>query len=60
MIVDTMRNAEFPILSSDYPLGEESVALFRRDGHVLLRGVATPDEIAAFRPVILAARDRYG
>ena len=30
----------------------ETVESFRRDGHVLVRGVATRDEIAACRPVI--------
>jgi hypothetical protein len=53
-------HATFPDLSSDYPLNPDSMACFRRDGHVLLRAVASPDEIAVYRPAILAARDRYG
>jgi ectoine hydroxylase-related dioxygenase (phytanoyl-CoA dioxygenase family) len=32
---------------------------FRRDGHILVSGVASADEIAHFRPVITAAADRY-
>ena len=53
-------HATFPDLSSDYPLNPDSMACFRRDGHVLLRSVASPDEIDAYRPAILAARDRHG
>jgi ectoine hydroxylase-related dioxygenase (phytanoyl-CoA dioxygenase family) len=49
-----------PELSSDYPIAPELVEAFRRDGHVLLRGVASREEIAAYRPVLLEARDRYG
>jgi ectoine hydroxylase-related dioxygenase (phytanoyl-CoA dioxygenase family) len=48
-----------PDLRSDYPLAREPIAQFRRDGHILLRGVATRDEIAAYRPAILEARDKY-
>ena len=49
-----------PELTSDYPLRAGQIAAFRTDGHVLLRAVASPEEIAAYRPVILAARDRFG
>ena len=62
-----------PTLSSDYPLTPEQIAHYRDKGWVLLRGVATPEEIAAYRPVLtettmahnrhtrpLAERDTYG
>ena len=49
-----------PELTSDYPLDGSEVERFRRDGHVLLRGVATGEEVAAYRPLILAARHRFG
>lgn len=49
-----------PPLTSDYPLTLEQIAQFQRDGHLLLRGVASPEEVAAYRPVILEARERYG
>lgn len=49
-----------PELSADYRVTPELIEQFRRNGHVLLRGVASPEEIAAYRPVILAARDKYG
>jgi ectoine hydroxylase-related dioxygenase (phytanoyl-CoA dioxygenase family) len=32
---------------------------YQRDGHVFVPGVASPDEIARFRPTITAAADRY-
>jgi ectoine hydroxylase-related dioxygenase (phytanoyl-CoA dioxygenase family) len=49
-----------PELASNYPLSPDAIARFRHDGHLLLRAVASPDEIATYRPAILAARDRYG
>ena len=49
-----------PELCSGYPVAPDQSGAFRRDGHILLRGVATPEEVAAYRPVILEARDRFG
>jgi ectoine hydroxylase-related dioxygenase (phytanoyl-CoA dioxygenase family) len=49
-----------PDLSNEYVVSAERVDSFRRDGFVLLRGVASHDEVAAYRPAILAARDRFG
>jgi hypothetical protein len=48
-----------PDLSSDYPLTQDQKNDFARDGHILLRGVASPEEVAAYRPVITAAVDRF-
>ena len=56
----TTQTSTLPELASDYPLTKQQIVQFQRDGHILLRGVATKDEIAAYRPVILAARDKYG
>lgn len=56
----TAQTSTFPELAGDYPLTKQQIVQFQRDGHILLRGVATKDEIAAYRPVILAARDKYG
>ena len=36
-----------------------AIEAFARDGHILMRGVATPDEIAMYRPAISAAAARY-
>src|SRR5437763_1234315 len=62
-----------PDLSSDYPLSEEQIAAYRRDGHLLLRGVCSPEEIAVYRGILnevtyrhsresrpLEERDTYG
>jgi ectoine hydroxylase-related dioxygenase (phytanoyl-CoA dioxygenase family) len=51
--------AGLPALKEDYPLADAQVAAYRRDGHVLLRHVARPEEIAAYRPVIEQAADQY-
>jgi ectoine hydroxylase-related dioxygenase (phytanoyl-CoA dioxygenase family) len=50
---------ELPDLSSDYTLSEEQIAAFRRDGHVLLRGVCSPEEIAVYRDVLNHAAYTY-
>jgi ectoine hydroxylase-related dioxygenase (phytanoyl-CoA dioxygenase family) len=60
-------------LSSDYPLTSDQISSYQRDGHILLRGVATAAEIAPFRALFmkavekrrkempaLEARDAYG
>ena len=39
----------------DYPVTAEQIAAFQRDGHLLLRGVTSAAEIAAWRPKLLAA-----
>ena len=62
-----------PDLSSDYTLTDDQIQRYRRNGYVLLRGVCSPDEAAAYRPVLrdvtmahnrntrpLEERDTYG
>ncbi|MGH7145493.1 MAG: phytanoyl-CoA dioxygenase family protein [Planctomycetota bacterium] len=69
----TATTATLPDLSSDDKLTPEQIAQFQRDGHILLRGVLSPAEVAAYKPVIaqavkdyatevrpLADRDTYG
>jgi len=41
-----------PDFNDDYPLIEDQIFSYRRDGHVLLRGVAHPDEIGYYRPLL--------
>ncbi|MDE2127734.1 MAG: phytanoyl-CoA dioxygenase family protein [Armatimonadetes bacterium] len=48
-----------PDLSDAYPLDAGSVEHYRTEGHVLLRGVASPLEVAAYRPAIAAAVAAY-
>lgn len=49
-----------PKLSSTYWLSAEQVAQFHRDGHILLHKVMSKEEIAAYRPAILSAREKLG
>ena len=68
-----MTGQEYPELQRDYPLTDEQIVSYRRDGHVLLRGVLSEAEAARWRPVIadavrslsgetrsLEERDTYG
>jgi ectoine hydroxylase-related dioxygenase (phytanoyl-CoA dioxygenase family) len=48
-----------PDLSSEYPLTPEQIASYQRDGHILLRGVCSPEEAAAYRAAILDATMRH-
>lgn len=52
--------SSLPLLDSGYALSREQIAQYQRDGHILLRGVASKEEVAAIRPVILEARDKHG
>ncbi|MCL4521567.1 MAG: phytanoyl-CoA dioxygenase family protein [Firmicutes bacterium] len=47
--------SEFPSLVSEYPLTPEQIAQYQRDGHICLRGVLSPEEVAPFRTSIRAA-----
>jgi hypothetical protein len=49
-----------PELDSRYSLHPDRIAAFQADGHVLLQGVASAEEVAAYRAIILEARDRFG
>lgn len=68
-----MSSATLPDLSSSYALSPEAIEAYRTHGHVILRGVCTPEEVAAYRQAIvdavrrlnqesrpLAERDTYG
>jgi ectoine hydroxylase-related dioxygenase (phytanoyl-CoA dioxygenase family) len=48
-----------PELGENYLLSPKDIAAFRRDGHILLKGVVSPTEVAAYQPYIKAAVDRY-
>lgn len=49
---------ELPNLGGRYELATETIDAFRRDGHVVVRGLATPAEVEAFRPALLEAGDK--
>ena len=48
-----------PALDSLYDVDARTIEDYRRDGHVVLRGVCSPDEIASYGPVIKDATFRY-
>lgn len=49
--------AELPALDDELAIGGRAIEAFRRDGHVLVRGLATASEAAAYRPHIARALD---
>ena len=50
--------AQLPDLASPHPVDDAAVARFAADGHTLVRGLATPEEVAAYREVISEATRR--
>ncbi len=54
-----MTTEALPSLDAPYALPEGAAESYARDGHVLLRAVASPEEIAAYRPAILSAVERF-
>jgi len=44
-----------PDLSSDYSLSESQIAQFREQGHIMLSGVCSPEEIEIYREVLNSA-----
>ncbi len=48
-----------PDLTSEYPITAGMRERYERDGHLFLPGLATAEEIAAYRPVISGAAERY-
>jgi ectoine hydroxylase-related dioxygenase (phytanoyl-CoA dioxygenase family) len=51
--------AALPELVSEYRLTPQQIADYREKGHILLRGVCTPDEIAVYRDLIVEAAMRH-
>jgi ectoine hydroxylase-related dioxygenase (phytanoyl-CoA dioxygenase family) len=47
--------ADLPGLDQAYPLAADQMDAYRQDGHILLRGVASQAEIAAYLPAIRSA-----
>jgi len=48
-----------PDLSSDYALESADIEGYRANGHTLLRGVCSPDEVAVYRDILNQAAYRY-
>ncbi len=51
--------ARLPEISEAYRLAKEDIDAYQRDGHVLLRGVLSPDEVRAYEPYIAAAVENF-
>lgn len=47
-----------PSLDEFMNISQEQIEQFRMNGHVLIRNILSPDEVAAYRPVILEAASR--
>lgn len=47
-----------PDLAGEFELDPGLPTAFRRDGHVVVRGLASQEEVAAFRPALVEAGDR--
>lgn len=69
----TADYAQLPSLQTDYSLAADQKAAYQRNGHILLKQVATQDEIQAYEPIIagvvrehdyntkpVSERDTYG
>lgn len=55
----TTQTGQLADLSSEYPLAQDRIDAFQRDGHVLLKGVASPDEVRGYRNVITELTDAF-
>lgn len=48
-----------PDFEGDYEITPEQQDFYRKNGYILLRGVASPHEVSAFRPYLNTAVERY-
>lgn len=55
----TQVSTSLPTLDTDYALTAEQIAAFQKNGHIMLPSVCSTEEIAAYRPVLNAATERY-
>src|SRR5438045_5202996 len=54
-----MPVATLPNLDSVYAVSHSDINSYRQNGHVLLRGVCSPEEISIYRDVLVSATARY-
>lgn len=50
-----MMHTSGPSLDSEYPLTQAQIDSYRRDGHVMVRGLLSPEEVNFYRQAILDA-----
>jgi hypothetical protein len=55
----SLAPAALPELNEEYALTADHIAAYQRQGHVYLPHLLSPDEVAAYRPVINHAADAY-
>lgn len=55
----TTTTSELPDLAGDYPLDAARIMSYRQNGYLLLRGVCSPAEVAAYRPYLSAIVEDY-
>lgn len=55
-----MNLTTLPDLAGSYDVPARHVAEFRHDGHILLRKIVRAEDVAAYRSVILTAREQFG
>ncbi|MGY1701536.1 phytanoyl-CoA dioxygenase family protein [Geodermatophilus sp. SYSU D00766] len=55
----TLPTAQLPDLRNPHPVDDDTAAAFARDGHVLVRGLASPEEVAPYREVVSEATRRH-
>jgi ectoine hydroxylase-related dioxygenase (phytanoyl-CoA dioxygenase family) len=48
-----------PPLASDYPISAAQQEAYQHDGHISVKGLASREEINAFRPVIVTAVEKH-
>jgi ectoine hydroxylase-related dioxygenase (phytanoyl-CoA dioxygenase family) len=56
--VETVAHEPPPDLQSSYEIGPDDVASFSRNGHALVRGLASAEEVCAYRPHLETAAAR--
>ncbi len=54
-----MSTVEVPTLTSSHALDPDAIASFQANGHVHVPGLASADDVAAFRPLIAACVERH-
>jgi len=57
--MNEQMNLDVPDFEGEYEITAEQREFYRKNGYILLRGVASPQEVAAFRPHLNAAVERY-
>jgi hypothetical protein len=48
----TQTQSDLPELNDDFQLSHKQIGSFQQNGHAIVRGLASPAEVAAYRPAI--------